>query len=462
MPAGLRSTRARWLLIAGASFLLLLLVGILALRANAVRIVTKVLEQQLKVPVQIGALDFSVIGDTCSVTGLRLGQPEGFGSEPMVSVDRIDITGWRGLVFPDRHMQELRVSDITINTTTLADNRTNVSVWIESITEKGEEAIKPTTPKDPVQPFAMKADRIDVNGIKFVRRDHSLGVPDFLLTVDQGQLEINDLIVGPYPDTSIGSLEFHCAIMQPEVENARVMVASRFGPLATGVPVLQGAVRITGCLYETLVPVIPANTDKALGGEGFDLDVDFATSPGTILVTGAVTTSNRSAYPFRIQGAIDEPVFELPDVLASVATRMTGGAGRLLNSTLTSGKEVLVGAVGTATSLAKGAVHATGSLIKGAGQMATGLVSADSEKSKAGFDSMTTGSGGHLAGGVTGSVDAINQAGSRTTDALRTNPSFKKWVTESSARHEERTRDLMERLQRSPFPPQIPFPNDQG
>ncbi|MEZ5275045.1 MAG: hypothetical protein R3F07_01540 [Opitutaceae bacterium] len=461
----MKPRRTRWLLIGGASVLMLLLAGFLALRANAEWIVSKVLEQQLKVPVQIGALDLSVSGDTCSVTGLRLGQPDGFGAEPMVSVARIDIAGWRGAIFPDRHLKELRVNDLTVDVTTLADGRTNLSVWIESLTakrKKTSDPVSPATPEEPANPFAMKVDRIEADGISIVRRDRSLGVPDFLLTIDRGTLEINDLIVGPYPDNSIGSLEIHCEIVQPEVEGARIAVASRFGPLATGIPVLLGAVRITGCLYETFVPAIPDNTDKLLGGEGFDLDVDFATSAGVIQVTGTVTTSNRSAYPFRVQGPIDAPVFELPEVLASVATRMTGGIGRLLNSTLTSGREVLVGAVGTATSMAKGAVHATGSLIKGAGQMATGLVSANREKSKAGFDSMTTGSGGHLAGGITGSVDAINQAGSRTSEALRTNPGFKKWVTESSTRHEGRTRALMEKLQGLPFPPRIALPKPRG
>lgn len=433
-----------------------ILLGTLALRFAPAPILSAVLERQLHVSVQIGDLDFSLFGDTISVTDLRLGQPEGFDSESMVTVDRIDLVGWKGVLFADRRLTALNVTDLTINPTTLADGGSNIDTWIRSIGDKPE-AADTATPKT-TDPFAMKIDRISVHGIRIAAQDGSVGAEPFRLTIDHGVLEIRDLIIGPYPADSIGAMTLNCEIDQPEIENARIAIASRFGPFLKSDTSMQASVRVTGCLYWTFVPIIPSNTDSLLGGEGFDVDVEFATQAGRILSNGFATTSNGSTYSFTVQGTTDEPIFELPEVLVSVASRMAGGAGRLVNSTLGTGKEIIVGAVDTVASLGKGALHATGSLLKGAGGLAAGVVTADSERSQTGLNEMTTGTGERLSDAVTDSADAIGETGGRTSDALQNNPQFQKWVSESPQRHKDRTQNLTTDLEQAAFPPVLPSP----
>lgn len=439
-----------------AIVLAMILLGILTLRFGSVRILSVVLERQLHVPVQVGEFDLSVFGDSIAVRDLRLGQPEGFGSEAMVTVDKIDLVGWRNVLFSDRRLTALNASDLTINLTTLADGRSNLGTWIRTFVGN-KDAADTATPKK-TDPFAILVDQISVHGIRIERRDESVGEKPFLLTVDHGTLEIEDLVIGPYPSDATGSMTLHCEIDQPEAGNARITMASRFGPFANRDPSILGSVRVSGCLYWTFVPIIPANSDTLLGGEGFDVDVEFATAAGRILSSGFATTSNGSTYSFTVQGTTDEPVVELPEVLAGVVSRMAGGAGRLVNSTLGTGKEIIVGAVDTVASLGRGMLHATGSLVTGAGSIAAGVVTADGERSQSGFEEMTAETGGHLADAVTDSADAIGETGSRTSDALQNNPEFMKWVSESPQRHNDRTENLTAELERAPFPPVIQSP----
>lgn len=431
----------------------LIFLGFVVLRFAPARIALIMLERELHVPVQIGSLDVSILGDTISVRDLRLGQPEGFGSDPMVTVDQIDFAGWREVLFPDRRLAALHVKDVTVNPFTFADGRSNLATWMQSFGDEPGNA-DTTTPQES-DPFAIRIDQISVMGIRIAARDDSAGVEPFLFTLDQGALEIRNLIFGPFPDNSIGSMTLDCEIEQPGVENARIAVASRFGPLKAGEFSILGYAQVTGCLYRTFVPTIPANTDTLLGGVGFDFGAELAIAAGDILSTGSITTSNGSTYSFGIEGSTEEPVFILPETLASVASRMAGGAGRIVGSTLHSGKEVIVGAVDTVASFGLGLLHASGSLLKGMGGVAAGVITADGEMSGSGFDDMTSGTGEHLVGAFTDSTDAISETGSRTSDALQNNPEFRKWVTESPQRHDDHTRSLNDDLGTIPFPPVI-------
>ena len=111
MPSAPESKRGRRWVIPIAIVLAMILLGILTLRFGSVRILSVVLERQLHVPVQVVEFDLSVFGDSIAVRDLRLGQPEGFGSEAMVTVDKIDLVGWRNVLFSDRRLTALNASD---------------------------------------------------------------------------------------------------------------------------------------------------------------------------------------------------------------------------------------------------------------------------------------------------------------------------------------------------------------
>jgi hypothetical protein len=212
---------------------------------------------------------------------------------------------------------------------------------------------------------------------------------------------------------------------------------------------------MTGGLYQTFVPVIPSSTALILGGEGLDLDLDVSVSRNKIYATGAATTSRGSAYPFAVRGSTDAPVFELPEKLASVATRMSGGMGRFVNSTLRSGKEVLEGALDTAASLGKSAIQATGSFFKGVGKMAKEWFNNDQGSSDTGLREVISETGGHLLDAFSESGEAISKAHDRTSEALQTDSRFQAWIEQISARHDVRAATALKEVFQAPFPPVI-------
>jgi len=416
---------------------------------------TVVLAHFLDVPVHIGHLEISPIANTILVTDFRLDQPDGFGHEPMLSVAKIEITGWRGLVSRERHLEELDLDGVDLNITTARDGHTNLEALGRS--DAGD-VPEPHRAGEADEPSGIKVDRISISPIRIVRRDDSFEKSPFEVTLEKGRLEILDLTVGSDPDASPGSVTFDGELVQEESIHAFITISARFGPIESGGPPLLGSAGMTGCFYQTFVPAVPAGTDLILGGEGFDLDIDLALSEGRILLVGTTTTSLGGTYSFRVSGSVGEPVIELPEKLAGVAVRMGGGVGRLLNSTFRSGREILVGAVGTAGALGKGALHATGSFLKGIGRMSAGMITFNKDARKKGFDEVTAETGAHLSGALSGSALAIGEAGSRTSNAIRNDPKLRPWIDEIGIRHEGYATLARKEVFEAQFPPEIPGP----
>jgi hypothetical protein len=431
------------LAIIGGGLVALLVIGYVTLRMTAPSLSSTVLEKILHVPVHIGRLELSVTANTITIADIRLDQPEGFEPQPMLSIEKVEVVGWTGFIFGPRHLAEVRVTGVRINILTDRDGRINLQTLFEPLSNEI---------KEPTAMMAMKIDRTTIDPIAAVSTDYFVTEGGFTLTLEAGSLEVIDLTLGPYPNPSDGSVRFQVELVQPETESAHLMFAARFGPITGGNPPVLGSVGMIGALYQTFVPAVPAGTDMLLGGAGFDLNLDMALADDRILVVGGATTSNGSTYPFRISGSVDEPVIELPEKLASVAARMTGGLGRFFNSTLTSGKEILVGAVDTAASFGEGVLHATGSFLKGVSRMSAGIVTGDKDASEKGFDEITSEAGDHFSEAFTDSADAISEAGGRTSDALMNDPAMQAWIEAIPVRKEEWTKSEHEELYQAPFP----------
>jgi hypothetical protein len=443
ITAGKRSKTGRRLAIIGGGLVVLLIIGYVTLRMTAPGLSSTLLEKTLHVPVHIGRLELSFTANTITIADIRLDQPESFEPQPILSIDKVEVVGWTGLIFGPRHLAEVRVTGVGVNILTDGDGRINLQTLFEPQSNEI---------KEPIAMMAMKIDRIIIDSITAVSKDYSVKEDGFTFTLEAGSLEVIDLTLGSYPDPSDGSVQFQAELVQAETDSAHLMFAARFGPIAESNPPVLGSVGMIGALYQTFVPAVPAGTDLLLGGEGFDLNLDMALADDRILAVGGATTSNGSTYPFRVSGSVDEPVIELPGKLASVAARMTGGVGRLLNSTLTSGKEILVGAIDTAASFGEGALHATGSFLKGVSRMSAGVVAGNQDARKKGFDEITSEAGDHFSGAFTGSADAIGKAGSRTSDALINDPAMRAWIEAIPVRKEEWIKSRHEELYQAPFP----------
>jgi hypothetical protein len=224
--------------IIGVGVLAFIILGYLFLRTMTRDFAEVLLERYLNVYIQIGHLKVSPIADTITVGDFQMGQPDGFGDEPMLAAAQIEIAGWMGLFSRDRHLAEIRIHGLHLNITTDRDKTTNLTYWFNSITGDSEES---SDVKEKKGLFAIKIDRIGINPVHVVWRDFSVSEGGFEMTLDKGDFEVSDLVVGSHSDTPPGSARFYCEIVQAETENAKMTVAARFGQKVNGLPVIYGS-----------------------------------------------------------------------------------------------------------------------------------------------------------------------------------------------------------------------------
>jgi hypothetical protein len=272
------------------------------------------------------------------------------------------------------------------------------------------------------------------------------------LEIQGDELRIDRFAWGPVEGIPPGEIELTGGVVQPGAPRAEVYVAGRFAGVGNGEEKLRLAARVTGCLFRTLVPLVPPNTDTVLGGAGFDADVETRWSGGVVDLVGAVATSGGSKYHASVQGPVDDPRVEVPDKLLSVASRMRGGAGRLVRSTIGGGSELVKGTAKAAGDLGAGGFSAVGRALEGVAQTTVGLLSADEKKAREGVSSMTVGAGREAKEAVDTSTGRIVDAGGGTSQALAHDPGLVKWLDGIAARHAERTRGLLDSLRQEALP----------
>lgn len=430
----------------------LVLLGYVLLRGWVRTAAEAKLTQLCKVPVKLGNLRISWLDDMIELTNVEIGQPKGFSSGPMIAADQVRLSGWRSLVRTDKNrIRDVRILEPDIDLVTNAEGKTNIAEWIGGFFDSNEPEGENKTAADK---FSALVERMVVDSFQIDRSDYSIPAGDHKLVIERGRLELFNLAVGPWLDSTVGRLRGSCDIRQPETVNARLSLAARFGPVGTGNTTFQGSARLTGALYRTFIPVIPSTTDLILGGKGFDLDLDLNQTGDVIAGNGLLVTSNGSVYPFQLSGSVDDPVFELPEKLDAVTSRISGSSAHVVVTTLTSGREIVAGAAESAKSFGQGAVKATTTFFRGLGQAAKGWLTEDEELKDSGIEDMTSDTTDYLVNAVSESADTIGEAGARITEALRNDTDFQSWMTEISDRHDASSTRMINEFFQSEFSPE--------
>lgn len=464
MNNGLRPglKKRRWLWWSGVTAVALLVLAVVLFRAVLPAVAGRVAGNMLGVPVSIGKIHVSIFDDNLVVENIRVAQPEGFGDEPMAQVDRVTVDGWLGVLSEVRKVDEVRVEDVRVELVAKADGTSNVKTLMESTNLVAADSTATGTESAPGDAIAAFVGRVSVSSIVVVRRDQFEDGTEHRLEMLGDQLTINRLSIGDVADAEPGDIEFTGGIVQPGVDRAEIYMGGRFSDLGTGAVNVRVSARVTGCLFDIFVPIIPENTGAMLGGNGMDADVEAKITGGLIDVLAGCETSSRASYTIAINGPVEAPKVELPKKLMAVTSRMTGGAGRLVRSTVGGGAELLEGTASTVGALGKGAISAVGNVVKGAGQTAAGVATADSEKIKSGTGKMTVEAGESVVGGVDESAHEVAEAGGNTAGALGKDPATQRWIADTPARHEKRIDGLLTGLLAEDFPPAIEGAADTG
>lgn len=442
-----RSRLGRWII--GALVAITLAVG-LAIWVLLPAIAARSLTQLLGTPVTITELRFSYFGDRLVARGLTVGQPAGFGDEPILRIGSLSIDGWRGALSAPRELGDVHFEDLHYLHVSRSDQPSNLKTLLHAMRSDDN----PDTTSQSGEPFSILIQRATFQAISVTSRNEFKDGDPHELNFAGDELRIDRFSWGRLHGVEPGEIEFTGGLLQPGSQRAEIYFGGRFADVGTGNGSLRLTARVTGCLYQPLVPLVPENAHAVLGGAGFDADVETELAKKAIELNGSIHTSAKSSYQFSLHGPLDAPEVDVPDKLLSVASRMRGGAGRVIQSTLGSGTELAKGSAAAAGDLGKGALSVMGHALKGAGQATLGLLSADKDKAGEGVGSMTVGAGREAKNALGESGEQLTEAGGGTTGALINDPRTQKWLDGVPERHRERIAGLMNALLQESFPPQ--------
>lgn len=430
----------------------LLFVTVLVFFLVLPKIASSVLTNMLGVPVSIESISVSPFGIDATVRGIEVGQPEGFGEEPLLSLDAVKVYGISGLLSGKYQISDLKLEGFKVRLINNQEQEFNIASIIETLSSE-EEAEDETEESEMVA--LLKHFQIEGLAVSYI--DYSLGEGDeaFQMDMIDGKVEATRLAMGTWPDLEPGEMDFSAKLDQEGELESDITMYARFGQLVNGLIDMDSVTRISALRYDTLSPAIPASASVALGGGGIQLEMISQLAGEKIHVAGEVKTSGKSHYNMKATGTLEAPEIDLPKKLLSVTSRMTGSVGRVLNSAWSGTGEILSGAAGTVKTVGKETIGAVGSLAKGTGKSLAGVLKGDGEEVKSGLGEATGGTGGHLVDAVTDSTKEIAESGAGTFKAIAEDPRFIKWLEEQAAKHEQLAKEDKESLIAKPFPPQI-------
>jgi hypothetical protein len=447
--------KCRWLWWSGG-IVALLLILVVVFHALLPAVAERVAGSLLGVPVSIGNVDLAILGDSLVVEDIRLAQPNGYGDKPMIEVGRVAVEGWRGALSRLRRIEKISVERVRLELVTLADGSSNLAALLKANNaDKGSVAKEVEATKG--DEFAILVNRVSVSSVVLVRRDHLADGREYRLELLGDQFVVNRLAIGEVANVEPGDIEFTGGILQPGqgVNRAEIYLGGRFSKLGTSAESLRLGARVTGCLFDTFVPIVPSSTGEILGGEGFDADVEIKTAGGLVDVVGGLVTSNHTAYAFSACGPIEAPEIMLPEKFKSVTSRMAGFAGGMVQSVVGGSGELIEGTAKTIGKFGKGIFFAAGNVLKGAGQTTAGVVTADMGKIKAGAGKATMDAGGSVVKAVDDSAVEIGDTAGGTVNALGNEPATQKWIAATPVRHGKRIDGLLISILAEDFPPKL-------
>lgn len=429
-----------------------MVVGVIVAIAVLPQIASSVMTNALGVPVNIRSISLSPFSGDATVKGITIGQPDGFGEEPIISLDAVKVKDFSGVFGSAYEVSELKLENLKLLLINNQDQEFNLLKLVEGLSSEDEEEEE----SDEGEILAL-LDSFELDGLEVSFRDYSLGEEGeaFELDMIDGKVEAERIALGAWPELEPGKLEFTAKLEQEGDTDSDIAFYAKLGQLEGGVLDIDSVMRISALRYDTLYPAIPASASVALGGGGLQLRMVSQIANGQINVLGKIETSSNSRYNLAVVGPLESPEVDLPKKLLSVGSRMTGSVGRVFHSAWSGTGEVISGAAGTVATLGKETLGAVGSLAKGAGNSVAGALTGDGEKVQSGLGEATAGTGGHLVGAVKDSTKKLAESGSDTFRAISEDPRFLKWLDKQNAEHEELAEEDKETVEANPFPPQI-------
>jgi hypothetical protein len=415
----------------------------------------KDLAKQFGVPVTIERLTLDVPGRTVAVTGLRIPEPAGAGGHVLL-LDRLVVRcNLRSLFSRRPVMAGVQVNGCFMKIVRTAIRKYNVTPMIRTAASGPHRAARERR-TGAAAGRIWRFEEIAVTNAVLEYVDPT--VPGDPLDVRFTNLVIHatDLRVGrdAQPAEEPGTVQITARIMQRPYFPQLVGCCLCTGVLGSGVPRMNGALRVANMELLPVQRILPRNAMTLLGGDAVDLSVDLALAPDILDCRVRTDTLGVHKLSFSLSGTPAHPEFDHTNLLYLLLSRTGGGIGLLWNNVITAGR----GDVNAAWRALRDVGAGMGSMVRSEGDgirnTANGLARGDGRQADEGLEQST--------------VDVVHDAGRaledagtelwhgvvNTVDNVRGTAQAEAWRAHSLHRWKENWQAAVAWVHAMPFPPE--------
>ncbi|MBT3297149.1 MAG: AsmA family protein [Verrucomicrobia bacterium] len=405
------------------TILLVLVVLVVVLLMVLPNVVVKVVNSKagdfVNAEVSLTDIDLNLLRGYVEIEGLRVGQPEGFEGDDLLTLKHAHVKLDVGsLMNPPIIISDVRVDGLTANIIKDTNGVMNVEKLAKNPPEPKEEPEEEPGPAG--DPIAVALEKLVVNDVDLRYRDASVGDEPLVVGVDDLLLMVNDILfdpAAPVDRVMPGRVELTTRIHQGDAADAHLGAIARLGVLGTNVPAVNAGVRLAGIEIKGYKAVLPTGMGTSiaavLGGSCLDLEADVSMAAAMRDIEAALVTKG-ARLKLPVESGFGNIMGDLSKLLAA---RLAGQTVAMAGNVGSAGVEVAGTAVKSAGAAAKGAGKIVGNVGGGLFKIVKGAATGDLKGIGQGLKDTTVGTVSEAVNTVTDTamtaVDGVGKAASK-------------------------------------------------
>ncbi len=438
------------------TILLVLVVLVVVLLMVLPNVIVKVVNSKagdfVNAEVSLTDIDLNLLRGYVEIEGLRVGQPEGFEGDDLLTLAHAHVKVDVGsLMKSPIVISDVRVDGLTAHIIKDANGVMNIEKLVKNPPPPKEEA--EDAPAG--EPIAVALEKLVVNDVDVRYRDASLGDGTLVVGVDDLLLMVSDILfdpAAPVEPVMPGRVTLTTRIHQGGAPDAHLGAIVRLGVLGTNIPAVNAGVRLSGIEIKGYGAVLPTGMGTSiaavLGGSCLDVEADVSMTDAMRDIE-AVLVNKDARLKLPVESGFGNIMGDLKKLLAA---RLAGQATAMAGNVGSAGVAVAGTAVKSAGAVAKGAGKMVGKMGGGLFKVVKGAATGDLKGIGQGLKDTTVGSVSEAVNTVTDTAMTAAKGVGKAASKGIGKDSADKWRDTARTRWEQNWAITVEAVDNMPYP----------
>jgi len=264
----------------------------------------KQIPNKLNAQGSLGGIALALLKGSTTLNDFTLGQPEGFGDEPLFHADSLHAAvRVRSLMGETLRVKTIQLDGATINLVRNKDGIMNVQSLTRDSAAESEKASEPK---------AILIEELRIGQLHLNVLDHSLGDQGFSLALTNISARVDQLNINRSSE-QVADIAITAELLQPGHPTAQLGIFGKTRPIGSGIPDAALALQLIGLELATLKGITATKPIAGvLGGKALDLYFQARAQASLIDCTVATTmdTGATQDLAVRVDLAHETPVIE--------------------------------------------------------------------------------------------------------------------------------------------------------